>query len=112
MKVVKLLERIIGFTFLAGILIVALYAIYPAIVEAQLEMGMNKDAVLSIVGKEPLWEQTRLELCNNQEWGGNCDEASESKADVFLVWKLGIDVYLVVGISKDSGLVFKGIGDT
>jgi hypothetical protein len=111
-KVVKLLERLVGLSILAIFVAVVLYAIYPAFVESKLEIGMNKSVVLSTVGKEPLWEQSQLELCSKHQWYGNCEAALKSNASQYLVWKLGIDTYLVVGLDKKSNLVFKGLGDT
>ncbi len=111
-KVVKLLDWVVGLSLLAVVMAVILYAIYPSFVESQLEIGMNKSAVLSAVGKEPLWEQSQLELCSKHQWNGNCEAALKSNAANYLVWKLGIDTYLVVGLDKNSILVFKGLGDT
>lgn len=111
-KVVKYLGRFVGLSLLAVFVAAILYAMYPALVESQLEIGMNKSVVLSTVGKEPLWEQSELELCSKHQWYGNCEVALKSNAAHYLVWKLGIDTYLVVGLDKDSNLVFKGLGDT
>ncbi len=111
-KVVKLLESFLGLSLLAVLVAVVLYAIYPAIVESQLEIGMNKSVVLSTVGKEPLWEQSQLELCSEHQWHGSCEAALQSNAAHYLVWKLGIDTYLVVGLDENQNLVFKGVGDT
>jgi len=112
LKILRTLERGLALILFAGFLIIIYYAIYPALIVARLEPGMKKETVISVVGKESLWEKSELDLCNNQAWKGNCEQANASNAHTFLIWKLGIDTYLVVGLDSKSTLVFSGIGDT
>ena len=68
-----------------------------------IEPGMMQDEVVAELGEPG--------ICLNGSWLGDCEAALQSGAIRYLVWKYGIDTYLVVGIDGESRVVFHDIGE-
>ena len=75
-----------------------------------LETGMTRSEVVKELG-EPRLDLEELGFCEHDDWLGDCEAARQSGAVQFLVWKYGIDTYLVVGLDKGGRVVFYDIGD-
>ena len=75
-----------------------------------IETGMTRTEVVAELG-EPRLELEELGFCEHDDWLGDCEAAQQSGAVHYLVWKYGIDTYLVVGLDKDGRVVFYDIGD-
>ena len=75
-----------------------------------IEPGMTRAEIVDELG-EPRLVLEELGICLNDTWLGDCEAARLSGAVRYLVWKYGIDTYLVVGIDGDSRVVFHDIGD-
>ena len=86
--------------------------IYPSLLESRVDIGMAEDEVVRILGNDPHFREKDLGLCTSGAWYGDCEGATKSRAAMFLIWKVGIDTYFVVGVNEQSTVVFRGSGDT
>ena len=96
------------------IVLVIVYAavIYPVYLKSQAEIGMDKNQVLTnLEGKKYRLSDT-LTMCESNAWYGDCESANNSKSVEFLILKIGIDTWLVVGFNSADKVSFVGLGDT
>ncbi len=110
LKFVKsIIYLLVGFVIL-GILYAAV--IYPYYIKSQATIGMDKETVLANLKDKKYLISSELTLCKNDAWYGDCESANKSDSSEFLILKIGIDTWFVVGFNKLSKVSFVGLGDT
>jgi len=105
---------ILGISAVTLIFSVIVYTavIYPMYMESQAKIGTDKNEVLTnLEGKKYRLSDT-LSLCDSSAWNGDCESANNSKSVEFLILKIGIDTWLVVGFNSAGKVSFVGRGDT
>ena len=86
--------------------------IYPMYLESQAKIGMDKNEVLAnLEGKKYRMSDT-FSWCENNAWYGDCEAANNSSSIEYLILKIGIDTWLVVGFDSEGKVSFVGRGDT
>ena len=99
-----------------GVMVILLFAalalsiFHQSQVKNSIENGMTRAEVVRELG-EPRLELEELGFCSNDTWLGDCEAARQSGAVSYLVWKYGIDTYFVIGLDRDSRVVFHDMGD-
>ena len=86
--------------------------VHKAYLESQAEIGLEKSEVLAnLEGKNYRISDT-LWMCESDVWYGDCESANSSNSVEFLILKIGIDTWLVVGFNSAGKVSFVGRGDT
>ena len=86
--------------------------VYPMYLESLAEVGMEKDEVLAnFNGKDYRLVDTFL-WCDDGAWYGDCEAVANSESVEFLILKIGIDNWLLVGFDSAAKVSFVGRGDT
>jgi len=86
--------------------------LYPMYLESQAKVGMDKEEVLAnFEGKKYRLSDTFL-WCDSNAWYGDCESLISSNSTEFLILKIGIDSWLVVGFNSVGKASFAGQGDT
>ncbi len=80
----------------------------PFSINSKIENGMYKEDVVTIVGREPDYENSQPDVC----WSGGCDEIIQSGSSKYLIWSFGIDTLLIVGLDKNYKVIYHRIGDS
>jgi len=99
-----------------GIVVIGVFAslalslLHQSQVKGSIENGMTRAEVVRELG-EPRLELKELGFCSNGAWLGDCAAARQSGAVVYLLWKYGIDTYFVIGLDRESRVVFHDMGD-
>lgn len=91
-------------------IVLAWSLIQESLILHSIQPGMTQAEVVAELG-EPRLERYELGLCHDHTWLGDCKAAQLSGAVRYLIWKYGVDTYLVVGFDSDSRVVFRDIGD-
>lgn len=81
-----------------------------SLIKRSIENGMSRAEVIEEPG-EPRLELEEPGFCKDDSWPGDCEAARQSGAVRYLLWKFGIDTYFVIGLDKDSRVVFHARGD-
>jgi len=116
-KILTIVGKSLAFLVISAVAIVfsvIVYAavIYPMYMESQAKIGMDKNEVLTnLEGKKYRLTDT-LSLCDSNAWYGDCESANNSKSVEFLILKIGIDTWLVVGFNSAGKVSFVDRGDT
>ena len=108
--VFRLVVWILGAATLLMVVVVGYSLFQQSRMMDSIETGMPRAGVVAALG-EPRLELEELGFCEHDDWLGDCEAARQSGAMRYLVWKYGIDTYLVVGLDKDGRVVFYDIGD-
>ena len=95
-----------------GSLVFLIALFHPWQRASQVRSGMSLSAVIDALGREAGWSQSTAEYCGTPRWNWACEQALKSGAVNVLVWKLGIDTVLIVGIDAQLTVVFSSVGDT
>lgn len=118
-KTLVLVRQLIGWAvviaLIAVVLAIVYAAAYPTTVNSQVNVGMTRQTVVEVLGKEPGFEESILRFCRDGTWHEEddiCQRATASKSTRFMIWQVGIDTVLVVGIDVESRVVFHAVADT
>ena len=86
--------------------------LYPMYLESQARLGMDRQEVLSNLKDKDYRLSEDLAFCANGAWFGDCEAANDSDSIEFLILKVGIDTWLVVGFNDQDKVSFVDTGDT
>jgi len=88
------------------------FAAWPNRLVSRVNLGMTRAETIAAVGRAPDKEEKDFTFCREgATWYGNCDEVRKSKAVSFLVWKAGVDSWVVVGFDGGGKVSYRGQGD-
>lgn len=97
---------------ISGTMVFLLVLFQPWQTASQVKPGMSLSAAIDAVGRQAGWSQSTAEYCDTPRWNWACEEAMKSGAVNVLIWKIGIDTVLIVGVNAQSTVVFRSVGDT
>lgn len=101
---------VLVFTVLLAIVYSAV--VHPKYLESLAKIGANRTEVLkNFEGKRYRLSKT-FSWCENGAWYGDCVSLANSNSVEFLIVKIGIDTWLVVGFDSGGKVAFVGRGDT
>jgi hypothetical protein len=88
------------------------FASWPHRLVSRVQLGMTRAETIAAIGRAPDKEERILAFCRQgATWYGNCDEVRASKSALFLVWKAGVDSWVVVGFDAGGKVSYRGQGD-
>lgn len=107
------LRAALGWVLLvSGTMWFLIVGLHPWHTAYQVKPGMSLSAAIDAVGRKPDRSQSTAEYCDTPRWNWACEEAIKSGAVNVLIWKLGIDTLLIVGVDAQLTVVFRSVGDT
>lgn len=76
---------------------------------SQVEIGMSRAEAIATVGTPPRKEGGTLAFCREGATPyRDCEHISKSGAVYFLLWKVGIGSWMVVGLDANDRVCFRG----
>ena len=100
------------------ILVVIISAVIWAIstpyrIAYRVQTGMTDAKAIAAIGRPPEKEEGVLSFCaTGAKWYGDCSAIATSQSVNFLLWKVGIDTWLVVGVGANHKVTVVVLGDT
>ena len=100
------IETVILVISLAGL---AWLFLWPGDKFSEVNIGMSRAEAIATVGSPPRKEVTVLPFCREGETPyRDCDEIRKSRAVYFLLWKVGIGSWMVIGLDANDKVCFRG----
>ena len=88
------------------------FATWPNRLVSRVQLGMTRAETITVIGRAPDKEERILSFCREgATWYGDCDEVRKSNSASFLVWKAGVDSWVVVGFDAGGKVSYRGQGD-
>jgi hypothetical protein len=85
----------------------------PYRVAGSVQTGMTDAEAIAAVGRPPDKQEAVLSFCaTGARWYGDCSAIAASQSVNFLLWKVGIDTWLVVGVGANDKVTVVVLGDT
>ena len=82
---------------------------WPGDTFSQVKIGMSRAQVIAAVGTTPRKEDKLLPFCREGATPyRDCDEIRKSGAVYFLLWKVGIGSWMVIGLDANDKVCFRG----
>ena len=83
--------------------------LWPGDQFSQVSIGMSRAQAIAIVGTLPRKEDKTLPFCREGATPyRDCEEIKKSGAVYFLLWKVGIASWMVVGLDANDRVCFRG----
>lgn len=83
--------------------------LWPGEPFSQVKIGMSRAEAIATVGTPPRNEDKALPFCRDgAALYRDCDEIRKSDAVYFLLWKVGIGSWMVVGLDANDRVCFRG----
>jgi hypothetical protein len=86
---------------------------WPRRIANKVHIGMTDAEAIAAVGRGPDRQEGVLSFCRkDSKWYGDCSAVLASRSVAFMLWKVGIDSWLVVGVDADHKVKVVVVGDT
>ena len=100
--------RIESFILVIGMAGLAWLFLWPADTFSQVKIGMTRSEAIATVGMPPRKEDKALPFCREGATPyRDCDEIRISGAVYFLLWKVGIGSWMVVGLDANDKVCYR-----
>ena len=101
--------RIESFILVIGVAGLAWLFLWPADRFSQVKIGMSRSEAIATVGTPPRKEDKALPFCREGATPyRDCEEIRKSGAVYFLLWKVGIGSWMVVGLDVNDKVCYRG----
>ena len=101
--------RIESFILVIGVAGLAWLFLWPADTFNQVKIGMTRSEAIATVGMPPRKEDKALPFCREGATPyRDCEEIRKSGAVYFLLWKVGIGSWMVVGLDANDKVCYRG----
>jgi hypothetical protein len=83
--------------------------LWPGDKFSQVSIGMSRAEAIATVGTPPRKEDKALSFCREGATPyRDCDEIKKTGAVYFLLWKVGIGSWMVIGLDANDKVCFRG----
>jgi hypothetical protein len=83
--------------------------LWPGSMFSQVAIGMTRAQAIAAIGRPPTREEKTLPFCREGATPyRDCDEIRQSGAVYFLLWKVGIGSWVVIGLDANARVCFRG----
>ena len=100
--------RIESFILVIGVAGLAWLFLWPGDTFSQVKIGMSRSEAIATVGTPPRKEDKALPFCREGATPyRDCEEIRKSGAVYFLLWKVGIGSWMVVGLDANDKVCYR-----